>query len=333
MRIPNLKYIFENRALVLMYHKINIPLTDPWNLSVSPENFEAQLKYLKKNYTVVSSEELVRQIKSDRITNKSIVLTFDDGYLDNYQTAKPLLEKYSIPATFFITDSYLEENESFWWDELEFIIVQTPKLPSVFSVSLNDKEIYFDLKDESVLNDELHLKHKNYTASKPPTLRTQLYIKLWKEFSGLQKIDQQRLLELIREWAKLSKDEIKVEGAMSKRQLKLLSESSLFTIGGHTKSHPSLNCHSYEIQHKEIKENQYFLENLTKKSIDLFAFPSGNYNAETLLILRDSSYTGAFTTLSKPVNKHTNKHLIPRVQINNWDRGKFSRKISSWFKN
>ena len=98
-----------------MYHRIATPEYDHWELSVSPQNFEAHLQVLKK-YKVMDLATVVKEIP-----HKGIAISFDDGYIDNYTVAKPLLEKYHLPATFFITNGNLGKQTEFWWDELEHI--------------------------------------------------------------------------------------------------------------------------------------------------------------------------------------------------------------------
>ncbi|CAN5331909.1 hypothetical protein BH23BAC3_BH23BAC3_32660 [soil metagenome] len=333
MRLPKVKYLFQSRALVLMYHRINTPDSDPWNLSVSPEKFEKHLKVLKNNFSVVSTDELVRQLNAKKIRNRSVAITFDDGYLDNFITAKPILEKYSIPATFFITDSYLGNYQSFWWDQLENIIVHTEQLPSFFSINFQDNVIQFTLGDEAVLNDKLRTQHLNYKASKPPTLRTELYLKLWKIFSPLSKEKQTQLLQLIRNWAGLTENDIKVNGCMSVQQLKQLADNPLFTIGGHTKSHLSLTDHGKYVQEREILENQEFLETHLKTKLDHFAYPSGNYNESTVQLLKASSFSSGFTTTPQNLTQqHTNIYKIGRFQVNNQNGDTFSRTLLKWLK-
>jgi len=332
MRLPKVKYLFQKRALVLMYHRIGTPVSDPWNLSVSPENFEQHLKVLKNNYSVVSTDELVEKLKTKNIKNRSVAITFDDGYLDNFTIAKPILEKYSLPATFFITDSYLVNKQSFWWDELEFIIVHTDQLPSVFLINFQGNAIQFELGKEAVLNDDLRSKHKNYNASNPPTLRTKLYLKLWKVFSPLLKKEQTQLLQLIRNWAGLTENDTKIHGCMSAPQLKELADNPLFTIGGHTKSHLSLSNHSEEIQKKEILNNKQFLETYLNKKINQFAYPSGNFNMLTVQLLKALSYSSGFTTNSKSLTQSTDIYKIGRFQVNNQNGNSLSRTLSKWLK-
>lgn len=331
LRLPKIKHFFQNRALVLLYHRINVPMSDPWSLSVSPVLFEKQLQYLKNNYSIISSDELAVQMASGKIRDRSVVLTFDDGYLDNYETARPLLEKHSIPATFFITDSYMDSEQPFWWDELEYVIVHSNQLPSIFSISFNNKNMHFDLSGETVLDDELRQKQQNYKAHNPPTLRTELYLALWRLFSPLQKTEQQNLLRQIREWAGLTAEETRVGGCMSGMQLQALSENALFTIGGHSKSHLSLDCHSEEVQEVEISENKQFLEDLVEKRVHHFSYPSGKYGDTTVKLLKNNDFHAAFTGDANPVDDKTDHFEIPRCQVNDWGVEKFKRKMEKWF--
>lgn len=331
MRFPKFKYLFQNRALVLMYHRISTPVTDPWNLSVSPGNFEAQLNYLREHYSIISIHQLIQQIESGKIRNGSVALTFDDGYLDNFTTAKPLLEKYSAPATFFITDDYLG-GQPFWWDELESIIVQTENLPQVFSISFGENTIHFDLGEEGQLTEPLRLTHNNYKSGKPPTQRTKLYVKLWKVFSSLIKEDQMKLMRLIRDWANLTENKTEAGGTMSVSNLKQLSDSPLFTIGGHTSTHPSLSDFPAQIQETEISDNRDTLERITSDKVKYFAYPSGRYNQETIKILKELSFSGAFTTHSGFVSKNTDKYTIPRLQVCDWNMNTFKNKLRSCFR-
>ncbi|MGE5944862.1 MAG: polysaccharide deacetylase family protein, partial [Flavobacteriales bacterium] len=97
----------EPKAIVLMYHRICNIDTDPWQLAVSPENFENQIKTITKNFNVLPVNDLIEQFKNRKIKRNSIYITFDDAYQDNYFYAKPILEKYKCPATFFVPTHFI----------------------------------------------------------------------------------------------------------------------------------------------------------------------------------------------------------------------------------
>jgi peptidoglycan/xylan/chitin deacetylase (PgdA/CDA1 family) len=93
---------------ILMYHYISAPPPDAdiyrLDLSVTPQNFEAQLAWLRsQGYTTITLGDLVYHLTLGRpLPDKPVVLTFDDGYRDNYENAFPLLKKYGCVGTFFL---------------------------------------------------------------------------------------------------------------------------------------------------------------------------------------------------------------------------------------
>ncbi len=99
-----------------MYHYISIPPPDAdkyrLDLSVTPDEFAAQLHYLSVNgYHPVRLADLADYLlNATPLPDKPVVLTFDDGYSDIYETAFPLLRAYKYPATFFVITQYVQEN-------------------------------------------------------------------------------------------------------------------------------------------------------------------------------------------------------------------------------
>ena len=96
----------EGKAAVLMYHSIGI---NEVPFTVSPSNFQKQMDYLKKaKYNVIPLAELVDLLKKKKdIPRKTVVLTFDDGFEDNYSNVFPLLKRYSFPATIFLATGFV----------------------------------------------------------------------------------------------------------------------------------------------------------------------------------------------------------------------------------
>ncbi len=112
-----LRYINRNReeASILLFHKVNDLNGD--SMSTSIHLFEKVIRKIKHNYRPVSLQELIKKIKwKQNIDRGTVVITFDDGYKDNLINAVPILEKYRIPATFFITSGYVGTNKLFPWD-------------------------------------------------------------------------------------------------------------------------------------------------------------------------------------------------------------------------
>jgi peptidoglycan/xylan/chitin deacetylase (PgdA/CDA1 family) len=104
-----------SRVPILMYHYISVPPPDAdrvrKDLSVTPDAFAAQMDYLTTNgYHPVRLVDLADfMLNGTPLPDKPIVLTFDDGYTDNYQNAFPVLKRFKIPATFFVIADFVEE--------------------------------------------------------------------------------------------------------------------------------------------------------------------------------------------------------------------------------
>lgn len=101
----------KNTATILIYHLVdNIP-----KYSISPKNFENQIRYLNSKKKVIPLTELVSNIKNNKKNPKgSIIITFDDGYKNNYVNAYPVLKKYNMPFTIFLATDYIGHNKKKW---------------------------------------------------------------------------------------------------------------------------------------------------------------------------------------------------------------------------
>jgi peptidoglycan/xylan/chitin deacetylase (PgdA/CDA1 family) len=105
------------RIPILLYHRIarTRPDDDPMGLAVSPELFEAQMRSLKKQgiQTVRPSDIMPEKRHSGALPGKSLVITFDDGFLDNYINAFPILMRYNLTATIFVVPDCIGKR-SYW---------------------------------------------------------------------------------------------------------------------------------------------------------------------------------------------------------------------------
>lgn len=108
---------------VLMYHSVYPQAPAQNRLSVSAESFERQMRFLRdRAYNVVHLDELAGMIRSGTpIPPKTVAVTFDDGYRNNYQHAFPVIKKYKIPVTMFIIVDEIgrSQEDRLYWDEIK----------------------------------------------------------------------------------------------------------------------------------------------------------------------------------------------------------------------
>ncbi len=96
-------------ARILMYHRVAPGLAGD-QLTVSPENFDRQMAYLARRCRVRSLSQVADDLKHNRARQGDVAITFDDGYLDNLTHALPILKKYNLPATIFVTTGFCDQS-------------------------------------------------------------------------------------------------------------------------------------------------------------------------------------------------------------------------------
>ena len=109
------------RLPILMYHSFNNTSTKDYKVVVSPEVFEAQIAYLcKAGYDVISLDKAVWYMEQEkRPPRKTVAITIDDGYTNNYTAAYPILKKYNIPVTIFVIVDLIGKEGYMDWGQLK----------------------------------------------------------------------------------------------------------------------------------------------------------------------------------------------------------------------
>jgi peptidoglycan/xylan/chitin deacetylase (PgdA/CDA1 family) len=134
-----------SKALILMYHRVAEVDLDPWGLCVTPQYFAEHLSVLQKYAHPISLQQLTQAHRKGKIPHRAVAITFDDGYADNLYNAKPLLERYNIPATVFVATGQIGSQREFWWDELERVLVQPGTLPEKLCLEINGSTHQWEL--------------------------------------------------------------------------------------------------------------------------------------------------------------------------------------------
>jgi len=322
----------ENRkVIVLMYHRIACPETDPWQLSVHKENFEQQLDVIKKNYKVISIRELSEQLANNKIETNCICITFDDAYTDNYLYAKPLLEKYNFPATFFVPVHFIGQDREFWWDELKNILLHSDSLPASLSLTIKGDFLRFQVRDQ-ILTKEMREKNSSWVwPEEAPTERCELYLNLWELLKPLTVDEVEFTMQELRNWAEYSYIPNKEDLPMNSQQLEEIFRHRLFDLGIHTLTHQALSFHPREVQKNEIVACKKDLEKRASTEINFFAYPYGIYNATTLSLVKEENLALAFTTQEKSITPESDPSLLGRFQVLNQNGKIFKRQLRDWF--
>jgi peptidoglycan/xylan/chitin deacetylase (PgdA/CDA1 family) len=266
---------------ILPYHDIN--------------EFEKQILYLRKYYKIVDMNEVAHVLNNNsKFTRPCIVITIDDGYLDNYTLAYPILKKYDISATIYVTSGLVGTNSGLWLDDIAYAL-EHAKVRKLYLRELFGDEVL----DISTNQEKKNAMHKLYCSL------------LNKNNSGRQDLIQ-KLFELL-----------KVEKSILNRERLMLNwdeitEMSMngITLGAHTLSHPSLPALSPESARQEIKYSREIIENKLVKPVVHFAIPNGrkdDFTDDLREFCRAESFHTVVTTEMGLVGLSSDRFALPRL--------------------
>jgi len=263
---------------ILEYHRIANDKEDILKMVVSPKHFRKQMRYLKKKYNVISLKEAVEKIKNYQpLPPYSVAITFDDGYLDNYLNAYPILKKFDIPATIFLTTDYIGSEKLVWFDELVELIKATPL--KRISMKFDDFEEIYDLSDKFLKN-KLILKLLDMLKNAHPKKRNR-YLDEFKILLQVNEVNNPQ--KILMNW----------------QQIKEMSENGI-EFGSHGITHTVLTVLNNLEAEEEITLSKKIIEDKLNKPVFLFCYPNGlenHFNEVLIAKLKNAGYQAACTGL------------------------------------
>lgn len=291
-----------NNLLILTFHRV-LKLPDEVIEDVYEEMFEMKLQVLSKYFNLLRVSEAIEMLKQDLLPPRTACITFDDGYLDNHDTALPLLKKWAAPATFFVATGYLQ-GKNMWND----VVLDAFRATSMNECNLSELGLEkFDLSTKQLR------KQAAYTV-----------LDEWKYKPVIERDSlAQELLKLL--CVKHSKPLM-----MREKEIRELANQGM-EIGAHTVSHPILTCLSSEEAMNEINESKQTLEGIIDKPVTSFAFPNGrakqDYSKEHVKMIEKLGFKNAVTTNWGKANNNSDYFQLPRIAFNESQSWKFGLKM------
>jgi len=327
---------FYNKGMILLYHRVNESKNDPQLLNVSSDHFKEHLEILKKDWNLISLSEMALSIKEKRVLDKSIAITFDDGYDDNLYIAKPLLEKFETPAMVYISCNHVEQAREFWWDSLERIFLMPGEIPQLLDVNIGAVNYKINFEKFYKYSDELYNRFRNWDVTKinAPTPRHEAYLNLSRLLHPLSVNLQQKIIETLFRWANINANQDFKYNPINKKGILNLVNGGLIEIGAHTMNHIVLSKSSRENQRKEIQNSKSYLEKIINKQVSSFSYPYGtrsDYTSDTEKIVRQVGFTNACSNFPDLVLNRKNSFQLPRYVIRNWGGKEFKCHLNKWF--
>jgi peptidoglycan/xylan/chitin deacetylase (PgdA/CDA1 family) len=261
------------------YHRIGAAPASPFDRgiwSATPDAFDRQLRFLKKHFDVIVPGELEQVRTKGR--GRYVLITFDDGYRDNYEVAFPILKAHGLRATFFVATGFIDRPRIPWWDEIAWMVRSSPYSGLAANRWLCQPLVYDDPDRERTVQSLLR-KYKSL-----PGESASRFLDDMADATG-----SERYAATYDQW-------------MTWDMLRALRDAGM-CIGGHTINHPVLARLSRDQQSQEVAGCRARLEKELGDRVVCFSYPVGRphgYNDDTRACLREQdipfgfSYNGGY---------------------------------------
>ncbi|WP_374482999.1 polysaccharide deacetylase family protein [Zoogloea sp.] len=297
----------SSRFGTLIFHRV-VPEPDPLQPGeICAAQFDELIGVLVRYFNILSAEEAIEAWQAGKLPPRTLVITFDDGYADNFTIAYPILRKHGVRALFFIASGYLDGG----------VMFNDAVIETVRRTELNELDL-----------DWMGL--GRYALSTVAQRRT-LIQTLLQRIKYLSLDGRCEALDRLREEAAVA---LPADLMLTTGQLRGLSGGGM-AIGGHTTHHPILAVLDEDQAMDEVVKNRLQLADLLGEAPRFFAYPNGkpgtDYTAQNVRMIERAGYEAAFTTSWGSVGRESGIYELPRFTP--WERqpGRFCLRIAQNF--
>jgi peptidoglycan/xylan/chitin deacetylase (PgdA/CDA1 family) len=287
----------KHYAAILFYHRFSPGLPDVFQLPhLGIHEFKKGMNHIKKFYNVITMDELV-----DRLNMKkefywpSIVITIDDGYLNNYTLAYPILKELNLPATIYLTTGFIGTSNAPWVDDLMDILSLT-KAKSLRFPELLGKEVV----DIST-----------------PWRKMEVFIRF---FETMTDLDHERKILAIEKLSKTIEEGEVCEGDAERKMLGWnevveMSKNNI-SFGAHTISHPTLSKMELQEAKQEIFGSKMEIEARIGSKVSHFAIPNGrvkDFNEDLKKYCKEIGFKTVVSTEPGSISLQSDPYFLKRI--------------------
>jgi peptidoglycan/xylan/chitin deacetylase (PgdA/CDA1 family) len=287
-----LRRVTQPKYTILCYHRVGMRGI-PYYCTLPPAQFEMQMKFLRENFRVLSLGQLCEELNHPSGGGNGVAVTFDDGYSDLHTYALPILRKYEVPATIYLTADCIETGEVAWYDKI-FLALQVAPGKSI------------DLPLQGGLRLELG----------SPAQRIENGARIVSILRKTPAAERLRFCGLLEKQVSLPAE--KLAGRMlTWNQVREMRSAGIF-FGSHTLSHPVLSQLAAEDVQMELRASRALLEDRLGEPVLDFAFPFGrpeDCGPVAEAAAARCGYRSAVTTTWGVNSPGANMHALKRVQL------------------
>ena len=283
--------------LVLNYHRIGTPSQnhqDRGVFSATADEFEAHIKFLRKEFDVIQLADINDILSGAR--SRGVLITFDDGYRDNYELAFPVLKAQQTSAVFFVTTGFLDDRNLAWWDEISWMVRES-RQPEIPANRWTGDAIPLESNREPAVHTLLKI-HKRLPWDQTPAFR--------KEIRQLLNVEP-------------CPHEICDATWMTWEMVREMHRSGM-EIQAHTVTHPVLANLPVDAQRREIAGSRDRLQAELGHNVTALSYPVGqsdSFTQETQAIMEDLGLQFGFSFM-KGIGQSgkSNRFALPRMAVN-----------------
>ncbi len=295
-------------SMILCYHRVADGVDDPFQLCVSPTNFAAHLEEIARHGEPSSLAELSNPSRRPRV-----VVTLDDGYVDNLTNALPIAEAKGVPITVYVTSGAVRgDHQGFWWDRLGTLLRSRPSGIDEICLPTSGGTVRVGLGASTAGADLQSVRH---------------------HLLPLPVAEIHRVLDAVSEqWGTPAAPPPDAR-ALTPSELVQFAASDVVTIGAHTVDHVRLRGLPAEEQKQNILSSKEELERLSGREIAHFAYPYGgpdSFDDHSVDAVRSAGFETACTTIRGNAKSTSDSHRLPRRIVMNWSRLRFRVGLERW---
>jgi peptidoglycan/xylan/chitin deacetylase (PgdA/CDA1 family) len=272
---PFLKRSRGRNLQILSYHRVS-DQRDSFLPALGVRRFEAQMEYLASDFRVLSLEEAVARLEAGELPDHALVVTFDDGYRDNYRHAFPVLRRLAIPASFFLTTGAIGSGGLLWHDRVFHAFRQT---------ALRALTGYPEPADAYPLTTP-----ENRRGARQAVLDFLRTVDSAEQASWVERLERALAVSPPTDGGRLM---------LSWEEVREMHRAG-FSFGAHTVGHPILTRLSLSGARREMRESKEAIEAALGAPVQTFAYPNGSaadFGVEHKEALRDLGFRCALTTI------------------------------------
>ena len=300
----------KKRVAVLMYHRFS---ATPEPFKVTGDVFVRQLEFFRKRYSVIPFHQYLDFLygETQSLPLNPLLITIDDGYVDNYDIAFPVLKQHGMSATIFLTTDFVSRNRWLWANRLEYILKNAISKNFVFSLGKQQHSFGVDTFDGWHAT---QLTIFNYCRTLPNQKKNTLLDQLARQVGVTVP------LEVTPAFASLEWDQI--------REMHMAG----IEFGSHSCTHPICSRLSDAELREELLVSRREIEQQLGVGVDVFCFPNGqpeDYNDDVIRQVRQAGYRAAVTTVTGFNHKNnTDPYRIKRLSLGTDDPAVLLRELT-----